>query len=190
MAAITPSTNLKLLKNPNNLSNENQLTFANATAQYNYFNSLTKLEVDNFTYQRKDYTIRYNACIDDILDYNYVMYQNANYSNKWFYAYITNMEYENNGTTKIYLSTDVFQTWQFDIEFKRCFIERQMIDVISDVPGANLIPEGLEIGEPKIQSLYSGGNLSPIPFIAYSHNEIPTDNSSGTTIIRKWNSNK
>ena len=42
MAAITPSTNLFLLKNTNNLSKQNQLTFANATAQHNYFNSLTK----------------------------------------------------------------------------------------------------------------------------------------------------
>ena len=64
MAAITPSTNLYLLKNTNNLSKQNQLTFANVTAQTNYFLGLTnKLYVDNFTYQRKDYVIRYPACI-------------------------------------------------------------------------------------------------------------------------------
>ena len=145
MAAITPSTNLKLLKNPNNLSNENQLTFANATAQYNYFNSLTKLEVDNFTYQRKDYTIRYNACIDDILDYNYVMYQNANYSNKWFYAYIENMRWINDHVTEITIKTDVFQTFQFDLTYKASFVEREHVS--NDTIGLHTVPEGLETGD-------------------------------------------
>lgn len=118
MAAITPSTNLRLLKNPNNLSRQNQLTFVDEHAQYTYFNNLTKLEVDNFTYQRINYTIRYKASIDDIMDYNYCMYQNEAYSNKWFYAYITNMRYINDNTTEISIETDVYQTFQFDITYK------------------------------------------------------------------------
>lgn len=145
MAAITPSTNLKLLKNPNNLSNENQLTFSNATAQYNYFNSLTKLEVEDFTYQRKDYVIRYDACIDDILDYNYCMYQNEAYSDKWFYAYIQNMRWVNDHVTEITIKTDVFQTFQFELTYKASFIEREHVN--DDTLGAHIIPEGLETGE-------------------------------------------
>ena len=159
MAAITPSTNLKLLKNPNNLSNENQLTFANATAQYNYFNSLTKLEVDDFTYQRKDYTIRYPACIDDILDYNYCMYQNEAYGNKWFYAYIINMRYINDNVTEISIKTDVFQSFQFNLTYKASFVEREHVN--NDTAGAHTVPEGLETGEyvcNAIQSLYSAAN--------------------------------
>lgn len=145
MSAITPSTNLKLLKNPHNLSDQNQLTFANATAQYNYFNGLTKLEVDDFTYQRKDYSIRFNACIDDILDYNYVMYQNDAYSNKWFYAYVVNMNYINDKVTEIIIKTDVWQTFQFDLTFKSCLVEREHVN--DDTVGKNLIPEGLETGD-------------------------------------------
>ena len=145
MAAITPSTNLKLLKNINNLSSQNQLTFANATAQYNYFNSLTKIEVDDFTYQRKDYTIRYKACIDDILDYNYVMYQNSTYSNKWFYAYITNMRWLNDSVTEITIKTDVYQSFMFDITFKASFVEREHVS--DDTIGKNVVPENLETGD-------------------------------------------
>lgn len=145
MAAITPSTNLKLLKNPNNLSSQNQLTFSNASSQYNYFNSLTKLSVDDFTYQRKDYTIRYPACIDDILDYNYCMYQNDAYGNKWFYAYITNMRWLNDHVTEITIETDVFQTFQFDITYKSSFVERE--HVTNDTVGLHTIPEGLETGD-------------------------------------------
>lgn len=62
------------------------------------------------------------------------MYKNSNYSNKWFYAYITRMEYENDGMTNIYITTDVFQTWQFDLNFKESFIEREMLAKADDVP--------------------------------------------------------
>lgn len=150
MSAITPSTNLRLLKNPNNLSDQHQLTFSNATAQYNYFNGLTKLSVDDFTYQRKDYSIRFNACIDDILDYNYVMYQNEAYSNKWFYAYIVNMNYINDKVTEIIIKTDVWQTFQFELTFKKCFVEREHVN--DDTIGKNTIPENLEYGEYITQS--------------------------------------
>ena len=145
MSAITPSTNLKLLKNPNNLSSQNQLTFADATAQYNYFNGLTKLEVEDFTYQRKDYVIRYSACIDDILDYNYCMYQNEEYTNKWFYAYIVNMRYVNDNLTEITIRTDVFQTYQFDLTYKSCYVEREHVN--DDTVGLHTIDEGLGTGD-------------------------------------------
>ena len=67
MAVITPQTDLYLLKCPLEISDINQLTFANATAQYNYFSSLPKIGVDNFTYQRKDDTIRYGANFDSLV---------------------------------------------------------------------------------------------------------------------------
>ena len=143
--AITPQTNLKLLKCNLNLDEQNQLNFASKTAQYNYFNSLTKIEASNFTYQRKDNVIRYPAHIDSIIEYNYCMYQNSNYSNKWFYAYITRMEYVNDNMTHIYIKTDPYQTWQFDITFMRSFVEREHVN--DDTIGSNTVPEGLETGE-------------------------------------------
>ena len=118
MSAITPQTELRLLKCPIESDNRNQMTFNNVTSQYNYFNSLPHLIVDNFTYQRKDSVIRYPAHIDSILEYNYVMYQNEAYTNKWFYTFITNMEYVNDNMTFITIKTEVYQTWQFNINGK------------------------------------------------------------------------
>lgn len=132
--AIKPDTNLSLLKCPLQLSNKHQITFANANSQYSYFDSLPKLEIENISYQRKDSIIRYPAHIDSILEYNYCMYQNENYSNKWFYAFISNMRYVNDNMTEISIVTDVFQTWQFDLIYKQSFIEREMISVNDDVP--------------------------------------------------------
>lgn len=132
--AITPQTEVRLLKLPITIDNKNQLTFASKEAQTTYFKSLTHLDIDNVQYQRKDNIIRYPAHIDSIIEYNYCMYQNENYTNKWFYAFITSMRYINDGLTEIQISTDVFQTWQFDITFKESFIEREMLSVSDDVP--------------------------------------------------------
>lgn len=132
--AIQPNTNLYLLKCPLELSNKHQLTFSNKNQQFEYFSNLENLEIERISYQRKDSVIRYPAHIDSLLEYNYCMYQNDNYSNKWFYAFIVNMEYVNDSMTNIYIKTDVFQTWQFDLIYKQSFIEREMINVSDDVP--------------------------------------------------------
>lgn len=101
--------------------------------------------MDNFTYQRKDDTIRYGANFDSLLEYNYVMYRNDAYSSKWFYAYITGMEYLNDNVTAISIKTDPFQTWQFSLTYKPCLIDREHTN--NDAVGANTLPEGLELGE-------------------------------------------
>ena len=148
MAVIAPQTDVYLLKVPLEIDNTNQLTFANATSQYNYFSSLPKLSFDNFTYQRKDGFIRIPALIDDIIQYNYVMYRNEGFSNKWFYAYIDKMEYMSNNMTAVSITTDVWQTWQFDLTYKRTFVEREHVN--DDTVGVNTVPEDLELGDYEI----------------------------------------
>lgn len=157
MSAITPQTELRLIKCPIESDNRNQMDFANKTAQYNYFNSLPHLTVDNFTYQRKDSVIRYPAHIDSILTYNYVMYQNEAYTNKWFYAFISKMEYVNDNMTYITIKCDVYQTWQFDMVWKRSFIEREHVNI--DTVGMHTVPENLETGPYKINSVIQDPNM-------------------------------
>ena len=149
---IAPNSRIILLKCPIELDENNQLTFSNATAQYNYFHSLTKKELDDATFQRKDGVIRFETnettfTFDDVLGYNYVMYQNTSYGSKWFYAFITKATYVNNGLTDIEIKTDVFQTWYFESTFKPSFIEREHIAKSNDTIGVNTQPEGLETGD-------------------------------------------
>ena len=143
--SVTPNTELRLLKCNLNLDNNNQLTFSNATAQYNYFNGLTHKTITDISYQRKDSYVRFPEHIDNLIEYNYVMYKNSNYSNKWFYAYVTRMEYENDNCTRVYIKTDVFQTWQFDLTYMESFVEREHVN--DDTLGKNTVPEQLETGE-------------------------------------------
>lgn len=142
---IAPNTDLVLLQCPIEIDEVNQLTFANLAAQYNYFNSLNKLDVSGFTYQRKDGKIRFPACVDDLYNFNYCMYRNSSYSNKWFYAFITDIEYLNDSTSLITIKTDVWQTWQFDLTFKQSYVSREHTN--NDAFGANVLDEGLNVGE-------------------------------------------
>ena len=79
MAVIEPNSTIYLIKSPIELDNDNQLDFASATAQYNYFSSLPKKSLTDATFQRKDGTIRYPASMESVLEYNYCMYKNTNY---------------------------------------------------------------------------------------------------------------
>ena len=147
--AITPSTDVILLKCPLELDQANQLNFANATAQYNYFYNLPKKIVgSDFVYQRKDSYIDVEGIVDEYYSYNYVMYRNDNYSNKWFYAFIEKLEFVSTDVTRIYIKTDTFQTWQFNLTYKSSFVEREHVN--DDTIGAHTIPEGLELGEYQI----------------------------------------
>ena len=145
--AVTPDTEIRLVKCNLDLDDNNQINFASATAQYTYFNSLTHTTITGASYQRKDNYIRYPDNIDNIIQYNYCMYKNTHYSSKWFYAYITRMEYENDNCTRVYIKTDVWQTWQFDLTFKRSFVEREHVTVASDTVGNHTVPENLETGD-------------------------------------------
>lgn len=149
--AIAPQTDVYLLKVPLEIDNLNQLTFSDANAQHNYFNSLPKIEYTNFQYSRTDGVLRIPAEYDEILSYNYVMYRNNAYSNKWFYAYITDMTYLNDNVTAVKIKTDVWQTWQFDLTYKPVLIDREHTN--DDSRGANTLPEGLETGDLVVNGL-------------------------------------
>ena len=147
---ITPDSDIYLLKCPLEIDSLNQIDFANATAQHNYFNGLTKILMDDATYVRKDGRLYFEGTFDTLIKYNYCMYRNTNYGNKWFYAFVTDMRFENNNVVSCNLTTDVFQTWMFDITLKPSFIERSHVAKSSDTLGAYTYPENLETGDYKV----------------------------------------
>ena len=151
---VVPDSDIILIKSPLKLDNYNQLTFTNASSQETYFKSLPHLEYDGCTYIRKDGVIRYTTDkevdsnaprFEDLLTYNYCMYKNDSYANKWFYAFVADVKYVNDGMSEVTIETDVFQTWQFDLNYMNSFIEREHVG--DDTIGTHTIPENLETGE-------------------------------------------
>ena len=182
MSVIAPQTDVYLLKVPLEIDNTNQLTFSDANTQHAYFNSLPKLSFDQFTYQRKDGTLRIPALIDDIIQYNYVMYRNEGFSNKWFYAFIDKMEYLNDSVTAVSISTDIWQTWCFDLTYKPTFVEREHVN--NDTVGLHTIPEGLECGEYVVNGsiinsvLNSASTESNVTWICFQVSDYPDGNGA------------
>ena len=179
---IEPQTEIRIIKSPIELDNLNQLTFSNATAQENYFKSLPYLEMDDSSYQRKDNVIRFDGAFDEAIKYNYCMYKNDGYTNKWFYAFITNVEYLNDETSLLTIKTDVFQTWQFDITYKESFIEREMLSLSDDIIGANTIPENLELGDYVIADNVIESNIGATSYICIGVSEDIYNLNLGTHI--------
>ena len=157
---IEPNSTVKLLSGvPLDNSYRNTVVWDNATAQYNGFNAYTKYTLTNQSYQRVNQGIfRCDKPADSCYDCNYMMFQNTAYSNKWFYAFITSVEYVNNNMCKITFEIDIIQTWYNEWDFESCFVERET--VASDNIGEHLIDESISIGEMVMDNYYSVVDLS------------------------------
>lgn len=145
-----PETVVRLLSNvPLSLNETNQLWFDTVTAQQTYFSGKVSRTYNQFTYQRKErnyVAVETNAEL--LYNVNYMMFQNPNFANKWFYAYVTEIEYKNHNTSWVYYEIDPFQTWLFELNFKQSFIEREHTPRYNadGTPVINTIDEGLNYG--------------------------------------------
>lgn len=149
---IAPNSTVYLLSGiPCDKSYVHTLYFENKNEQYSYFYGKRVKTFTNVSYQRHSKnSIRLECLADDIYNVNYLMFQNTAYGNKWFYAFINNVEYINNVTTEITYTIDIMQTWYFDYTLGSCFVERE--HTLTDVVGENTVPEPVDGGEPYIQA--------------------------------------
>ena len=147
MSYIAPNSTIKILRNvPLEKDYINTLYFANATAQQTYFNSTVKYTLSAQSYQRANKGVcRVNYKVEDLYDCNYLMFQNTSFGTKWFYAFITSVDYVNNVTADIHYEIDVMQTWAFEMSLTRCFVEREHSE--TDVIGDNIVAEPVDTGE-------------------------------------------
>jgi len=124
-----------------------QLDFDDITAQTNYFKGKTQFTYTDYNYQRQDraITVSIPGGVDALMNCNYVMYQNKNFTNKWFYAFITRKEWVSENAARLYLKTDVFQTWLFDFKLMPSVVEREHTP--TDNYYEHTLPENLETGE-------------------------------------------
>lgn len=162
---IAPSTNIKLLECPLTIDQRHQLTWSNIQDQFDYFNSLPQLSIADNTYQRTEdgAFIRIPDLYENICKYNYCMYQNEAWGNKWFYAFITKIEFVNTKMSRVYIETDVIQTWIAEMQLKPMFIEREHVS--NDTVGLHTIPENLELGDYVVQNLIKVDDLTDLCFI-------------------------
>ena len=172
---VTPHSEIMLLNVPIDNTYRHTLYFPSVSDQTQYFISRVIHGVTDCTYVRQQTAISYPEHIDNLYNCNYVMYQNANYSGKWFYAFITELEYRNDETTYIHIEQDVLQTWFFDITWKNCYIERE--HSVTDNIGDNIVSENLEIGETVVGNRWLSDLGDDLIVVAYvKDDELPGNN--------------
>lgn len=144
---INPNSDIKLLHSiPLDNTYEHTIYFKDKTSQYNYFSAYAKKSFSNQTYLRVNRGVaRMDVKADDIYDCNYMMFRNTAYGSKWFYAFITSIEYVNDNCTNVTFEIDVIQTWFFDYNVDECFVERE--HPVSDQIGEHYEPENVDTGE-------------------------------------------
>lgn len=139
-----PGSNIYLCDVPFTKNHSDVLDFTSREEQLAYFRNRINKEYYEYVYVKKDNMVKVEGNLEDLVQNNYIFYQNPTYK-RWYYCFIDRMEYISENTTAIYFTTDAWQTWLFDIEFMPSFIERK--HVTNDARGANTVPEGLETGE-------------------------------------------
>lgn len=145
--------------------------------------------VDHFVFTANDYSfirsqnsifvqIPYTTCLQS----NYIAFQNKDYSNKWFFAWIDDVIYSTDGSTEIKFTIDAWTTWWEDWNVKTCFVNRHHVN--DDTIGLHTINENLDVGE-VIQEYYEDDESYGNEFgywIAVASNWKIKDNSTGSEI--------
>lgn len=145
---IIPNTIIRILADvPLDNTYNHSIYFSNVADQTAYFMRKTRQLLTAQSYQRVNKgSLRVQVVADRIYDCNYLMFQNSSYGSKWFYAFITKVEYINNSTSEIEYQIDPLMTWWGEARLpSRCYVERQ--HSITDEIGDNITPEGIACGE-------------------------------------------
>lgn len=145
--AFQPSSNIYIGTVPFDASYRHVHYIADRAAQQQHFASLcpTALRRDDYTYQRIDNSIVVPFNAETLYGYNYCMFQNENYGDRWFYSFINDIEYVNPQSSRLHLELDIMQTWFPDCTVKSCMVEREHVN--NDAIGAHIKDEGLDPGE-------------------------------------------
>ncbi|MBR2551227.1 MAG: hypothetical protein IKE92_14715 [Clostridiales bacterium] len=129
------------------------LSYESPTAKENFWGNtgtgtLMKHNLTARQYQRVNSGVCEVALsIDKVYDINYMRFQNTDFSNRWFYAFVTRVEYVNNSNSRLYYELDVLTTFYHDWTFYQCFVER--MHAATDTAGDNLVEEPIKFGEPQ-----------------------------------------
>lgn len=99
---------------------------------------------EKFSFIRASGTVQVPFSYGTCLQANYIAFQNPDYSNKWFFAWIDEIIYRGDNNTEIKYTIDSWSTWFDKWTKKPCFIQREHTN--DDRIGANTLPENLDVG--------------------------------------------
>lgn len=115
------------------------------TNMLNLVNTNKVASATNYSFIRDRGTIQTGFTYSQAISSNYMAFQNPDYNNKWFFAFIDKVIYKGNYNTEIEYTVDSWSTWFSYWTKKNCFVVRHHVN--DDTIGLNTVPENLDIGE-------------------------------------------
>lgn len=166
---VQPNTNIKIIKNcPLDPTQDHTIYFTSVNQQTAFFiHTLDGYLIPSNSYQRVDKNkMRIARNAESLYNCNYLAFQNASFGSKWFYAFITSIEYINNVTSEITYKIDVMQTWHFNYVLMDCFVERE--HSLTDEIGDNIIPEKIDTGDYIVGSFSKPTQLDDLSIVLFA----------------------
>ena len=133
--------------------------FESLEDQENYFMEKVAKTYTDYTYLRKNWSIKVVAPIEEAETWSYLFFTNTDGTTygKTYYYFITDVKYLSDTSVELELEMDVMQTYMFDYNLKQCFVERE--HSATDEIGDNTVDEGLELGHLINMSVVEDENL-------------------------------
>lgn len=126
------------------------------------------VEGTGFSFIRTNGNIKTPFTYEQCLEANYIAFQNPDYSNKWFFAWIDDVFFKADGFGEISFTIDSWSTWFNKLNVTESFIVRE--HVVDDTIGAHTIQENLDIGEvicEEEEEIFSPDTTQQTPSVLY-----------------------
>lgn len=140
-----PNTTLYVGVVPWNSDLKNVQSYNSRTEQISAIQGLLTHKYEHINIIRRDSDLILKGVNEDLTQCNYLMYQNADISNKWYFAFIDNVQYNSLNSVIISHTIDVWQTYQFDITYYKNLILRSHVAKSDDTVGRWLAPEPISV---------------------------------------------
>lgn len=140
-----PNTTLYVGVVPWNSDLKNVQSYSSRAEQISAIQELLSHKYEHINIIRRDSDLILKGVNEDLTQCNYLIYQNADISNKWYFAFIDNVQYNSCNSVIISHTIDVWQTYQFDITYYKNLILRSHVAKNTDTVGRWLAPEPINV---------------------------------------------
>lgn len=140
-----PNTTLYVGVVPWNSDLKNVQSYNSRAEQISAIQGLLTHKYEHINIIRRDSDLILKGVNEDLTQCNYLMYQNKDISDKWYFAFIDNVQYNSLNSVIISHTIDVWQTYQFDITYYKNLILRAHVAKSSDTVGRWLAPEPINV---------------------------------------------
>lgn len=144
MPAI-PNTTLYVGVVPWNSDLKNVQSYNSRAEQISAVQGLLIHKYEHINIIRRDSDLILKGVNENLTQCNYLMYQNKDISDKWYFAFIDKVTYNSLNSVIISHTIDVWQTYQFDITYYKNLILRSHVAKATDTVGRWLAPEPISV---------------------------------------------